>query len=132
MVMLDTSFVVAYYNTRDQNHDLAAKTAKSLAAQNHPLYITDYIFGEIITVSFFKLKNLGKAVHIGKTVLESCNLLHTEKDTFEQAWKIFSEQNLRLSFVDCTTIATMQGQKIHKIATFDGDFSKISGIEVLG
>jgi predicted nucleic acid-binding protein len=132
MVMLDTSFVVAYYNTRDQNHEHAAKTAKLLATQNYPLYITDYIFGEIITVSFFKLKSLGKAVHVGKMVLESCNLLHTEKEIFEQAWKIFSEQKLRLSFVDCTTVAAMRGQKMQKIATFDGDFSKISGLEILG
>ena len=131
MIMLDTSFVVAYYNTRDQNHDVAVKIAKILANQNSELYITDYIFGEIVTVSFVKLKNLRKAIHIGKTILESCNLLHVEKGIFEHAWRIFSEQKLRLSFVDCATIATMESQKIQKIATFDGDFSKIKGIEVL-
>lgn len=131
MVMLDTSFVVAYYNTRDQNHGLAAKTVRSMSSKNQPLYITDYIFGEIVTVSFLKLKEPSKAVNIGKTILRSCNLLHTEKETFERAWKIFSEQKLRLSFVDCVTIATMLDQKIQKIATYDGDFSKISGIEVL-
>lgn len=129
--MLDTSFVVAYYNTRDQNHDLAVRTAKILANQNTELYVTDYIFGEIVTVSFVKLKNLGKAVHIGKTILKSCNLLHIEKGIFEHAWRIFSEQKLRLSFADCTTIAAMQSQKIQKIATFDGDFSKIKEVEVL-
>lgn len=131
MIMLDTSFVVAYFNTRDQNHDLAVKTAKILANQNSELYLTDYIFGETVTVSLVKLKNLKLAIHIGKIILESCNLLHIEKYIFEHAWKIFSGQKLRLSFVDCATIAAMQSQKIQKIATFDGDFSNIKGIDVL-
>lgn len=129
--MLDTSFVVAYFNTTDQNHDAAVKTAKILANKNSELYITDYIFSEIVTVSFVKLKNLKQAIGIGKIILESCNLLHVEKYIFEHAWKIFSGQKLRLSFADCTTIAAMQSQKIQKIATFDGDFSKIKGIDVL-
>lgn len=40
--MLDTSFVIAYFNTRDQNHRLALNTAKILDHQNQELYITDY------------------------------------------------------------------------------------------
>ena len=130
MIMLDTSFVVAYLNTRDQNNPLSAKTAKILADQNPELYVTNYIFGEIVTVIFLKLKNLKKAIDMGKMVLRSCNLVHVDKYVFEYAWKIFSEQKLRLSFVDCTTIATMEDQKIRKIATFDSDFIKVKGIEV--
>lgn len=129
MIMLDTSFIVAYFNTRDQNHSSAVKIAKILANQNHELYITDYLFGEIATVSLVRLKNLEKAAQIGTTILEYCNLLHVDKDIFEHAWKIFSEQKLRLSFVDCTTIVVMKNQKIQKIATFDNDFNKIKGIE---
>jgi hypothetical protein len=127
--MLDTSFIVAYFNTRDQNHSSAVKIAKILANQNHELYITDYLFGEIVTVSLVRLKNLEKATQIGTTILEYCNLIHVDKDIFEHAWKIFSEQKLRLSFVDCTTIVVMKNQKIQKIATFDNDFNKIKGIE---
>jgi predicted nucleic acid-binding protein len=131
MIMLDTSFVVAYFNTRDQNHDLAIKTAKTLASQNREIFITDYIFGEIVTVSFLRLKNVGKTTRIGKLILASCNLIYVEKNIFEYAWEIFSKQNLRLSFTDCTTIAAMQSQKIQKIATFDSDFTKVRGVEVL-
>lgn len=130
-IMLDTSFVVAYFNKRDQNHDLATKTGKTLAHQDLELYVTDYIFGEIVTVGFVKLKNLKKALDIGKIVLESCNLIHVEKDIFEHAWRIFSGQKLRLSFADCVTIAVMQNRKMQKIATFDDDFSKIKGVQVL-
>jgi len=130
MIMLDTSFVVAYFNTRDQNHDSAIKTAKILARQNHELYVTDYLFGEIVTVSLVRLKNLEKATHIGKIILEYCNLIHVDKEIFDHAWKIFSEQKLRLSFVDCTTIVAMKSQKMQQIATFDNDFNNVEGIEI--
>lgn len=131
MLMLDTSFVISYFNTRDQNHRLAAKIAKTITAQKMELYVTDYVFGEIVTISFLKLKNLKKALDIGKQILESCNVVNTDKDIFAYAWEIFSEQKLRLSFVDCATIATMSDLKIQKIATFDHVFLKVKGLEVL-
>lgn len=46
MIMLDASFVVAYFNTRDQNHERAKKVAKTLDDNDEELYITDYIFGK--------------------------------------------------------------------------------------
>lgn len=131
MLMLDTSFIISYFNTRDQNHSLAAKIAKTITAQKMELYVTDYVFGEIVTISFLKLKNLKKALDIGKQILDSCNIVNTNKDIFADAWEIFSEQKSRLSFVDCTTIAAMSDLKIQKIATFDHDFLKVKGLEVL-
>lgn len=87
--------------------------------------------GKIVTVSLLRLKNLRRSVYIGKAILKSCNLVHIEKNIFEKAWTIFSDQRQRLSFVDCTTIAAMQEMKIRQIATFDGDFAEISHIQVL-
>jgi len=46
---------------------------------------------------------------------------------------IFCKQKeTALSFTDCTTISVMQENDIEKIATFDGDFGKISRIKVIG
>lgn len=131
MIMLDTSFVVAYFNTNDQNHKEAVNTSKTLVQLNSELCITDYIFGEIATVSLLKLKDVKKAAQIGNLVLESCNVIPVKKDAFDDAWKIFSGQRLRLSFTDCTTIATMHSQGMQEIATFDKDFARVEGITVL-
>lgn len=95
------------------------------------LYVTDYVFGEIVTISFLKLKDLKKALNIGKQILESCNIVNTNKDIFAHAWEIFSKQKSRLSFVDCVIIAAMSDLKIQKIATFDQDFLKVKGLEIL-
>jgi predicted nucleic acid-binding protein len=130
MIVLDTSFVVAYFNTNDQNHGRAVDTAKALAIKNPELYITDYIFGEIVTVSLLRLKDIKKAAKIGNAVLRSCNIISADRNVFDEAWDMFSRQKLWLSFVDCITVATMREQRIREIATFDKDFTKIEGITV--
>src|SRR3989304_479092 len=102
MIVLDTSFIVSYFNTRDQNHLKAVKLMKKI---HEPLCITDYIFGEVVTVSLIRLKS------------------------FDNAWNLFCKQKETvLSFTDCTTISVMLENDIGKIATFDGDFGKISKI----
>jgi predicted nucleic acid-binding protein len=82
-------------------------------------------------VSFLKLKNLKKVTRTSEIILEFCNLIHTEKDVFVNAWETLSAQKLRLSFTDCITIAAMHSQKIQKVATYDSDFAKVEEITVL-
>jgi predicted nucleic acid-binding protein len=99
---------------------------------HEPLCLTDYIFGEVVTVSLIRLKSLEKATKIGE-ILKSLRIIDVEKSVFDKAWDIFCKQKATsLSFTDCTTISIMQENYIEKIVTFDGDFGKISGIKVIG
>ena len=130
MIVLDTSFIVSYFNTRDQNHLKAVKLMKKI---REPLCITDYIFGEVVTVSLIRLKSLDRATKIGNVLLKSLKIINVEKTSFDNAWNIFCKQKETvLSFTDCTTISVMLENDIEKIATFDGDFGKISRITVIG
>ncbi|MEX0765013.1 MAG: hypothetical protein WEC35_03415 [Nitrosopumilaceae archaeon] len=52
MKIPDTSFVVSYFNTRDQNHPKAVKLMKEI---HEPLCLTDYIFGEVFDEDFGKI-----------------------------------------------------------------------------
>lgn len=129
MIILDTSFIVSYFNTRDQNHLKAVKLMKKI---HEPLGMTDYIFGEVVTVSLIRLKSLDKASKIGKILLKSLKTINIEKTIFDNAWSIFCKQRgTVLSFTDCTTISAMLENDIEKIATFDEDFEKIDGIEII-
>jgi len=128
MIMLDTSFIISYFNTRDQNHSKAAKLMKQM---HEPLCLTDYIFGETATVSLIRLKSIEKASKIGE-MLKLLRIIDVEKSTFDKAWDLFCRQNdTTLSFTDCTTISIMQENYIEKIATYDGDFGKIKGMKVI-
>ncbi len=129
MIILDTSFIVSYFNTRDQNHSKAVRLMKKI---HEPLCITDDIFGEVVTVSLIRLKSLDRASKIGEILLKSSKMINVEKTSFDGAWDIFCKQKgTVLSFTDCTTISVMLENNIEKIATFDGDFEKIRGIEVV-
>jgi predicted nucleic acid-binding protein len=130
MIVLDTSFIVSYFNTRDQNHLKAVKLMKKI---HEPLCMTDYIFGEVVTVSLIRLKSLDRASKIGDVLLKSLKIINVEKTSFDNAWNLFCKQKETvLSFTDCTTISVMLENDIEKVATFDGDFSKISEITVIG
>ena len=130
MIVLDTSFIVSYFNTRDQNHLKAVKLMKKI---HEPLCITDYIFGEVVTVSLIRLKSLDRATKIGNVLLKSLKIVNVEKTSFDNAWNLFCKQKETvLSFTDYTTISVMLENDIGKIATFDGDFGKISKITVIG
>jgi len=130
MIILDTSFIISYFNTRDQNHPKAAKSMKKI---HEHLCITDYIFDEVVTVSLNRLKSLDRASKIGEMLLKSLKIIDVEKTSFDNAWSLFCKQKKTvLSFTDCTTVSVMQENGISKIATFDEDFGKISGIEIIG
>lgn len=134
MIVLDTSLVVAYFNNRDDNHTRAEKIIEDIIKGRYgrTAYITDYIFDEVATVSFIRLKNLDQVVKIGKTLLNATKIIEINKDCFDNAWDIFcTQKNTHLSFTDCATISAMQQNSIENLATFDKDFTKINEIRVV-
>ena len=134
MIILDTSFIVSYFNKRDQNHLQAVKLMEEVANITYgPLSITDSIFGEVVTVCLLRLKSLRKASQIGNTLLNSMKIIEVDKTSFDQAWHLFSKQKSTIfSFTDCTTVSVMRENDIKNIATFDEDFGKIKGINTVG
>jgi len=134
MIVLDTSFIVAFYNTRDENHQKAIKLMDEIIRGKYgKLYITDYIFDESITVVLIRSKSLSETIKIGESIRKSTELLEVETTDFEDAWKFFKRQKItRFSFTDCTTLEMMKKNEIKNIATFDEDFVKVKGINVIG
>ena len=132
MIMLDSSFLIAYHNTKDNNHKQASELMPRIASGEYgKVNITDYIFDE--TATYLAAKHgLGKAVTIGTYLLGASELIGITKNDFEEAWSLFkSQRNTRLSFTDCTVIIAMRANSITKLATFDGDFGKFSDLSVV-
>jgi predicted nucleic acid-binding protein len=130
MILLDTSFLVAYFNLRDYNHQKAVKAIHDVVRKKFGTpYMTDYIFSETVTVALIKMKDLDRVTRIGNYMLKALETIRIEEDVFLDAWSLFrSQRGTRLGFTDCTTIAAMRYHKIGNIATFDEDFTKIDGI----
>ncbi|MBI3412702.1 MAG: type II toxin-antitoxin system VapC family toxin [Candidatus Aenigmarchaeota archaeon] len=133
MIILDSSFIVAYYNTADNNHKKAVEVMKVLGAGEYgDILITDYVFDETVTVAFVRLKSLRKTVEIGDDMGRFAKIIYIEKGVFEGAWELFKNQlDTKFSFTDCSSLAIMKKEGINNIVTFDEDFKKIKEIEVV-
>jgi len=133
MIFLDSSFVVAYKVENDEHHDKAIDIMIGISEGKYgDVVISDYVFDEVVTVLSNKTKNIRASIEVGDILLISSDILYLNKEIFENAWRIFKEQEgTKFSFIDCSNLAVMERMGIKNIATFDGDFKKIKGIEVV-
>lgn len=134
MILLDSSFIVAYLNEADENHTKALQIAEDIDKGKYGTpVITDYIFDEVITVMLIKVRDIEKVSEVGEALLNSTLLLRVSEHTFNLAWSIFKEQDKpNFSFTDCTSIATCKVNGITKIATFDKDFQNLKEYIIIG
>ena len=134
MIILDTSFIISYEVEDDINHDKAKALyhSKIKGETFGKAVITDYIFDESVTAAFNRTKSLKKAVMVGENLMRSAHMLKVDDLIFDGSWRRFQSQNsTKLSFTDCTILTAMELYGIERIATFDKDFSKVSGVKVL-
>ncbi len=133
MIFLDSSFIISFEVESDQNHVRAVEVLEEIKKGDFgERIVSDYIFDEVVTVSFGRTKSLEKSVFVGNKIRESLNILRVDDSVFEEAWKIFkSQKETKLSFTDCSTLALMERSGIKNIATFDEDYKKIKEINVV-
>ncbi|AWR94072.1 type II toxin-antitoxin system VapC family toxin [Acidianus brierleyi] len=113
MIILDTSFLIAFYNKRDSRHEEALKIFDDT---NDKLVISDYIFDEIVT--FLRAKVPWTAIEVGENILENLDIIRVNDEDFRTAWELFNKFN-KLSFTDCTTLSLSKRLKIKRLVTFD-------------
>ncbi|MBS3079814.1 type II toxin-antitoxin system VapC family toxin [Candidatus Pacearchaeota archaeon] len=132
MVFLDTSFVISYLNKRDKNHIKSREVMNKIISGNYGnLCISDYVFSECASVLFRLSRNIKKTEILCNRLKEDL-IFYTDKETFEETFKIFVKQKgTSFSFVDCSIITLMRINNIKYLATFDKDFDKIDEIKVL-
>ena len=123
-VLLDTDFLVAYYNTREKNHPKAVELLNELeTGELGRLWVSDYGFDETITLLKKYLGNKA-ATEKGNVILSSLELVRVDTEAFGLAWEL-SKKLDKLSFTDCTHIALMKHFDIDYLATFDSAFDEI-------
>lgn len=130
-IFIDASVFCAYANNNDVHHPAAKKILKEIIAGDHGKSVTtDYIFDETVTVALRKT-NKALALELGEFILNSeVFMARIDAMIFRKAWEIFREKH-NISFTDCTIIAFMSVFGIQKLATFDKEFLRIKGIQVI-
>lgn len=132
MIFLDTNFIVGYKIENDDHHNKVQKIIKEISEGKYgrPV-ISDYIFDETVTVVFSKSKKLPLARETGIELRAAMHMIDIDSTSFDEAWNVFKNQKNKFSFTDCTSLVLMKKHGIKNIATFDKEFKKEEGIEVV-
>ena len=130
IILVDTSFLFAYYNSEDKHHHSARNYFDNMVKfQTCPLgfLLTDYIFDELITLILIRTKNKTQAIFTGNSILNSqtLKLVYLKEQTISKAWtKFCGFLDKQWSFTDCTSMVFMEENGLQKVAGFDEHFKQ--------
>ena len=133
MIVLDSSFVVAFHNQRDTHHAAASKAFHRVSNGGWgEILLLEYVFLEIVAVLAAR-RDLGTAVSVGEILLGAREIEFVPcSPVFLDAYQVFREQGeSHLSFVDAAIVAVARERGAEAIATFDEDFRRIPGLEIV-
>ena len=127
-ILIDTSFLVAYSNTRDKNHDRSKNIAKDIFSGKYgSVVITDHIFDETITTCSSRIKKMSQVERLGDYILNSeFELVQIDSKLFNDSWTLFKEYHY--SFTDCTSATFSKKYGIKYIASFDHHFDSFKWV----
>ena len=133
MIILDTSFLVAFHNASDVHHERAAGLMERIVAGEWgDVLLLEYVFLETTTVLALR-RDLPTAVRVGGHLLSSREVRFSgASDHSAAAWDVFrSQERAALSFVDAAIVAVARAVGSPFVATFDRGFRGVPGVEVV-
>ncbi len=133
MVVLDTSFLVAYHNRRDVHHAAAAPVMERLIAGELGLgLLPEYVFVETTTVLAAR-RNLTTAVRVADVLLAAAELeLVPAAPLFDETYRVFRGQGRQgQSFADAAIVALCRQRGVSEVVSFDVGFRGVEGLTVL-
>jgi len=133
VIVLDSSFLIAYYNTRDAHHPAAARIMIQLLGQKWGRgLLLEYVFLETVTVLRAR-RDQKVATTVGEILLAASELDFVPcSEIFSDAFEAFRRhRNHDLSFVDAAIVSVATRNSPGFLATFDNDFDNIKGVTVV-
>jgi uncharacterized protein len=134
-IFLDTSFLYAYYDADDKNHEEAIILADEISDKDVDCLISDYIIDELLTLLVCRVGKL-KAIKLCNDLIDDINsgnigLICVDRNVFNKALEIFVQfKDKTWSFTDCTSYVIIKNASIAKTVSFDEHFRQF-GIEIL-
>jgi len=130
-VLLDTDFLVSFWNPAEQRHAEADAFFEELVTGRHGrLYVTDFLVDEAATLALRRARDPRQAVAFLRFLLGDpppprvLALLRVGPDLFRAATVLFARlAPRRLSFTDCTSIEVVREHRLDALVTFDSGFS---------
>ena len=133
MIVLDSSFLIAFHNETDVHHSEAVDVMDRLVAGGWgPALLLEYVFLEVVTVLRMRL-DLAAAVGFGEALLRAREIEFVPcSEVFMESFETFrTERGSALSFADAAITAVARRHSPGRVATFDKDFSVLDGLTVV-
>ncbi len=133
MIVLDTSFLVAFHNARDANHKSARPLMDALVAGKWGrALLLEYVFLEVATVLLVR-RNLNVASSVASILLQAREVDFVPcSELFIDTLETFRNQSgTEFSFADAAIVTAARRYNAPSIATFDREFAKLKGISVV-
>lgn len=132
MIVLDSSFLIAFHNERDAHHGPASiLMERFLSGAWGRGLLLEYVFLEVATVLLVR-RDLDVASRVGRLLLEAEELEFVAcSDLFSQTLETFVGQgSTRLSFADAAIAHIARQRADGLVLTFDDELRKTNGISV--
>ncbi|MBI1734175.1 MAG: type II toxin-antitoxin system VapC family toxin [Candidatus Rokubacteria bacterium] len=133
MVVLDSSFLVAYHNSRDAHHTAAATVMERIVTgELGSALLPEYVFLELVTVLLAR-RGLESASTAAATLLQAREVEFVPcSDFFLETFETFrTQRDGGLSFADAAIVTVARRRDARFVATFDRDFRSVRGLEIV-
>jgi predicted nucleic acid-binding protein len=132
VIVLDSSFLIAYYNKRDAHHAEAARAmVRLITGEWGRAQLLEYVFLETVTVLRGRL-GLDGALTAGDRLLDAEDVDFVPcSDMFPDVLTTFRRESADLSYTDAAIVTVARRERKGLVAPFDRDFLGVSGITVI-
>lgn len=129
-ILVDTAYVLALVNERDQYHDRAQELADLFEGRN--LLITDAVLLEIGNALARGFKK--QAIEIISYFIESeeVEIFRHSSQIFDKAFALYKKyDDKEWSLVDCISFIVMRERRIKQALTFDRHFDQAGFVAIM-
>ena len=129
-IFVDSSFLIALVNENDSLHDKSLEYVDLI--EKNDCYISNLVINEVITVIGNKI-DLETALSAFDLINDIFHIINEYeiKDFNSTTMLIYEKHNTKLSFTDCSIIVDMHYHKIENLLSFDKEFKKAEGINLI-
>lgn len=128
MIFLDTCYFKALMDDTDLHHDDALRIENYIDDFNENTVINTTVLVETLNWSVGTDDNVE---YLYNDLNSQNHVVQLTDEDYLKSVMINGWYGNSINYSDCTIITTMMNMGIHRIVSFDGDFKKIKGYQVI-
>lgn len=128
MIFLDTGYFKGLMDVKDRNHKAALKIKNYLDHSKETTVINTTVLVETLNKS---VKTGIFADRIYEDIRSKNQIIQLTTEDYLESFAINRWYGNSINYSDCTIIRSMMVSAIRDIVTFDSDFEKVSGFNII-